>query len=138
MVLAAKVSCLRRNLDLPAGTRTSRLSSDGSALSAEEKGFHLSESKELSLVPDRNQPEEVPPNLPGFLLPGYKAVKAMQNFLGFRKMYNIPLWIICGGAMIGFCLARCVRNPSGIVLVVTDGAFQLGCLTTTERSWLIT
>ncbi|KAF8337447.1 uncharacterized protein EI90DRAFT_2652747 [Cantharellus anzutake] len=47
-----------------------------------------------------------PPNLPAFLTPAYNALKAMQRFLGFHKAYNIPLWIIFGGAMTAFCISR--------------------------------
>jgi hypothetical protein len=28
------------------------------------------------------------------------------SFLGFNKGYNLPLYIIFGGAFVGFCLAR--------------------------------
>ncbi|KAF8337446.1 uncharacterized protein EI90DRAFT_2652712 [Cantharellus anzutake] len=49
---------------------------------------------------------EPPSSLPAFLTPVYHALKATQRFLGFHKMYNIPLWIIFGGAMTGFCISR--------------------------------
>ncbi|KAF8335891.1 uncharacterized protein EI90DRAFT_271600 [Cantharellus anzutake] len=59
---------------------------------------------QVSIIPDLD--EESSSVFASLFAPFYSIAKAAQNFLGFHKLYNLPLWIIFGGALAGFCISR--------------------------------
>lgn len=68
------------------------LEKDGRALSSEENSMTDGLPAEPPFVYSKN--------------PILRPIQKLQNFLGFHQIYNLPLWIIFGGAMIGFALGR--------------------------------